>query len=1089
MGTRAHPASVGRNQASRLLVIACGVLLATTARLPAQTATGVIRGSVQDATGAVVADVHLVLTDEDSNRTWACTTNEQGLFEFPAVPFGHYRIDVEHPGFRKAVVEHVGLEVAQTIDVTLTLEVGSLTDSVAVHADEALLDVSDAGLSQVIDDARVVGLPLNGRNVMQLVSLSAGVIAGGRASATQRQANYGPSFSVGGQRDNTSVVLVDGLEISGQELNNYPLAIPPLDSVAEFRVQTANYSAEFGGNSGAVVNVASKRGSNRFHSTLFEFLRDDALDARNPFSASVDPLHRNQFGFVASGPVVVPGLFNGADRLFWMFSYEGTRRHQAVTTTTLVPTLKERAGDFSDASAVIVDPITKVPFPGNVIPASRINPVGAALARLYPVPNSADLSRNYVGHPDGESDNDVLAARMDYQAGRRDTIWGRFTRTAPFDRGVGQALSPAFPGFDQQQNENNLQLAVGHAHIFSDTMFNQFNIGYTRFERQRGSVDAFTRNWVSELGIKGISPDPLTWAAPSMTPTGYPEVGYSSNNAVFDWTTSAAQIVDNFTVVRGAHTIKAGGTIQLKQMTSVQWGQPDGAYTFSGQFSAPVPFSSSSRFNALADLLLGYPSSYTVQTTPFSPHLSYTQMGYYVQDDWRITNSLTANVGLRWEYFGRPVERDNRIASFDLTTGQQVFPEQDGYPRSLIDPYYKDLSPRIGLVWHSGDRTSLRGGYGIFYTPDVINTYRQLAFQEPFGNISSVTVRPADPSNPLPAFTVDDPLREATRVVTNNRTGIQRDLRDGQVQQWNLSVQYLLANNTLVEAAYHGSKSVHLMSGLNYNETNPYPAQPPDFALVYPYPDLGSVVMYESRARADYHALQATIDRRFANGFTGSASYTYQQTLTDLDSSSVGVAVGAGAGLQTIKDIRANYGPSPFDRPHRLVVNALYELPFVKGRNDLLATIAGDWQIGAIGTFQDGPSLTPSSYGVPFVGSHANLLGDPNLPSDERTIDRWFDVSQLANPAPGQLGNAGKGVIRGSGNNRWDVVISKFFRVAAGHRLECRAELFNALNHPQYDDPVVTPGNNPLAGKITSASDFGYTQTERVIQLGLKYSF
>jgi hypothetical protein len=293
----------------------------------------------------------------------------------------------------------------------------------------------------------------------------------------------------------------------------------------------------------------------------------------------------------------------------------------------------------------------------------------------------------------------------------------------------------------------------------------------------------------------------------------------------------------------------------------------------------------------------------------------------------------------------------------------------------------------------------------------------------------------------------------------------------------------------VLEAAYHGSRSTHLMSPLNYNEPNPFPAQPPNFAPIFPYPQLGSVTIYESRATANYHALQARLERRFVNGLTFLVSYTFQKTLTDLDSSSVGVAVGAGAGLQTMKNIRANYGPAPFDRPQRLISSWLYELPFFRNRKDLVGLVAGGWQIGAIATFQDGPSLTPTSFGVPFVGSHANLLGNPNLPSGERTIDRWFDVSKLANPAPGQLGNAGKGVIRGSGNNRWDVIISKFLRVTDRQRVELRAELFNAFNHPQFDDPVVTPGNNPLAGKITSASDFGFTQTERVIQLGLKYSF
>src|SRR4029453_7063562 len=258
---------------------------------------------------------------------------------------------------------------------------------------------------------------------------------------------------------------------------------------------------------------------------------------------------------------------------------------------------------------------------------------------------------------------------------------------------------------------------------------------------------------------------------------------------------------------------------------------------------------------------------------------------------------------------------------------------------------------------------------------------------------------------------------------------------------------------------------------------------------IFPYPQLGNVVIFESRAVANYHALQARLERRFVNRLTFLVSYTFQKTLTDLDSSSVGVAFGAGAGLQTIKNIRGNYGPAVFDRPHRLIGSSLYELPFFRNRKDLLGTVAGGWQIGAIATFQDGPSLTPSSFGVPFVGSHANLLGNPNLPRGGGTIDGWFDGSKLANPAPGQLGNAGKGVIRGSGNNKWDVVISKFLNVAAGHRLEFRAELFNALNNPQFDDPVVAPANNPVAGKILSASDFGFTQTERVVQRGLKYSF
>jgi len=1070
-------------------ILGAVLYLATSSFLLAQTSTGVIRGVVQDVTGAILVDVHVTLVDTARNLSWKQITNNEGLFEFRALSFGNYRIEVEHPRFKKEVIEDLTLQVAETQILRLTLQVGAVKESLVVQADAGLLEASDASLSQVIEDKRMLGLPINGRNLMQLVSLSDGVIQGGRASATQRQAGYGPAFSVGGQRDNTSVVLIDGMEISGQELNNYPLAIPPLDSIAEFRVQTSNYSAEFGGNSGAVINVASKRGSNKFRGTLFEFLRNDALDARNYFSPTVDPLKRNQFGFIASGPVVLPNIYDGRGKLFWMFGYEGIRRRQAVTSTTLVPTMKERAGDFSNDTVTIVDPFTKVPFPENKIPPEMINSVGAALANLYPVPNNSDPARNYIGHPKGVSDNDTAVVRIDYQLAARDSIWGRFTKNAPYDRGVGQALSPAFPGFDQQQSDNNLQFALGNVHSFTPTILNEATIGFVRFRRERRSPDAFKRNWIQELGIEGLSPIPFTWAAPSMTPSGYSEIGYSSNNAVFRWVTSAGQITDNFSLVKGRHTLKAGLTIQLKRMTTTQWGQPDGTYTFTGNFSTPVPVTTTTRFNALADLLLGYPWSYNVQTAPFSPHFSYEDMGYYVQDDWKLTQRLTANLGLRWEYFGRPVERHNQMANFDLATGQQVFAGENGHSRSLIDSYYKNFAPRIGLAWQATSRLTVRSGYGIFYTPDVINSYRQLAFQNPFGTVYNLTVRPPDPQYPIPVFTVQDPLAQASRVSTSSRNGMQSNLREGQVQQWNLSLQYLLTKNTLLETAYHGSKSTHLMSALDYNETNPFPPQPPNFERIFPYPDLGSVFIYESRAAANYHALQGRLEHRFVNGFTCLISYTFQKTLTDLDSSSVGVAFGAGARLQTIKDIRANYGPAPFDRPHRLIASSLYELPFFKRRDDFLGKVAGGWQIGAIASFQNGPSLTPSSYGVEFVGSHANLLGDPNLPHGERTINRWFDVSKLANPAPGQLGNAGKGVLRGSGNNKWDLILSKVTTIAERQRLEFRAEMFNAFNHPQFDDPVVTPGDNPQAGMITSASDFGFTQTERVIQLGLKYSF
>jgi hypothetical protein len=1061
----------------------------------AQTATGAIQGSVLDPSGAVVAGPKLTLTETSTNLVREQVANQDGNFEFRALPRGTYTLEAEHPGFKKETITAIELHVAQTQRIDIRLQVGALTETVEVQGAAGLLQVSEPTLSQVIDQKRVLDLPLNGRNFMQLVGLSNGVISAGRASATQRQANYGPGFSVGGQRDNTSVVLLDGMEISGQEINNYPLAVPSLESVAEFRVQTSNYTAEFGGNSGAVINVASRRGSNEFHGSLFEFLRNDTLDARNPFASQAVPLKRNQFGFNLSGPVVLPGIYNGRDKTFWLYSHEWLRQRNAISSTALVPSDAEKAGNFSfvqQTGFAIVDPFSKQPFPNNVIPRDRISSVGQSLVNLYPASNNADPARNYVGSPRRVLNNAIPTVRIDHQLNTLTSIFGRFTINSPFDQGPQQALSAVFPGFDAIQDDANLQSSIGVTRTFSPTIVNEVLIGFVRFHRDRISEDSGERDWITELGIRGIPTQPLTWAAPSVTPSGYPEVGYSSNNAVFTWITQSAQVVDNLSIIRGKHTFKTGFTLQSKRMSVTQWGTPNGAYAFSGIFSTPPPVTVTTRYNAIADLLLGYPNGYNVQTQPYLQRFLYKHFGAYFQDDWRVTSNFTLNLGLRWEYFGRPVDRYDRIASFDLATSRQLFPGQDGVPRSLADQDYNNWGPRIGFAWRIGgqERLSLRGGYGIYYTPEIVVSYRSQGFQDPYGQFFNRTVRPPDPTRPLPVFTVDNPLADLSQQVFNTRAGIERNFREGYIGQWNLTAQYLITADMVGEVAYHGSKSTRLASRLNYNETDPFPAQPPDFRQNFRYPTLGGVNMLESRGAANYHALQARLERRLSRGFTVLASYTWSKTLTDLDASGVGIAIGAGpSGPQTIKNLRANKGPAVFDRPHRFVASTLYELPLFQNTRGFLRTAFGGWQVGAIALFSSGAYLTPMQFGAQFTGSRANLLGDPNLPRSERNINRWFDVSKLANPAPGQLGNSGKGTIQGSGNNKWDLVVQKRFPIVEGHTIEFRMEFFNAFNHPQFDDPVLAPATHPQAGKITSASDFGFNQTERVIQFGLKYQF
>ncbi len=1085
-----------RKLAALLFVFLCNVI-----PLGAQTASGVITGSVTDTSGAVVAGARVMLTHEETNQTRDQLANSEGIYEFRALPRGTYRLAVEMAGFRREEIRDVQLTVAQTLQLNVKLQVGQVSEAITVEASAAQVQASEASLAQVIDEKRVRELPLNGRNFMQLAFLASGIVTAGRASATQRQANYGPAFSAGGQRDNTSTVIVDGIEISGMELNNYPYAIPSLESVAEFRVLTSGASAEFGGNSGAFVNVVTRRGTNEFHGAAFEFLRNDRLDSRNFFDVTgrSAPNKRNQFGFVGNGPVLIPKLYNGKDRTFFLFSWEWQRQRNGTTSTTVVPTAEERAGDFSGTVTPVVDPFTKTPFPGNRIPESRINPVGRGLLALYPLSNNADPARNYVNAPLRKWDFTVPSFRIDHKLSNANNLFWRTTVNQPDDIGPGQALTQTFK-YDAVQSERNVQHTLGDTHIFNSRIVNEANIGFVRMNRIRNSDDSFKRDWVKELGIKGIDTQPLTYGAPAVTVSGFPQAGFSTNNAFFQWITQSAQVVDNLSLMLGKHTVKVGGTYQRKQLNSTQWGAPNGNYTFTGVYTSPVPVGTPTRQSALADILLGYPAAYSVQTTPYEQRMRYSNTALYVQDDWRVSQNLTLNIGLRWEYFGKPYDKFDRIATFDLAAGRQLLPGQEGTPRSLINPDRNNFGPRFGFAWRALGTDSLvvRGSYGLFYSPPIGNDFRSRGFQDPFAFLVTRTYRPESTISPLPVFTAEAPLVGADRQTNLTRAGVDRNLRDAYVQQWTFSVQKLVTKNTLWEAAYRGSKSTRLQTQLNYNEIFPNPPQPPDFRQIFPWPNLAAVNILESRGAANYHALTTRLERRYSNGLTFLTNYTFSKTLTDVDSSTVGVVVGGGSfGPNTIRNLRDNKGPAVFDRPHQLNFSAVYEPPFFKKSAAPVRLLLAGWQVAPIWTAYVGAYLTPGNFNVQNTGARPDVLRNPNLSRGDRTIDRWFDTEAIRNATPGRFGNAGKGIIQGSGVNNWDVNLSKNFYITERQHVQFRAELFNFFNHAQFDDPVLQPAVrdaagrllNPNAGKITSASDFGFRQTERVVQFGLKYIF
>ena len=1074
----------GGNMKLRALAVA---LLLSALSLSAQTATGTIQGAVTDSSQAHVPGARVTVTDAGTNQSRVQVSDSTGSFEFRALPVGTYSIQVEDAGFAKSVVTGVVLNVAQIKSLDVTMKPASASETVEVGSAASLLQITDSSLSSVINQDRVENLPLNGRNVLQLTQFAAGITTSAKGSATQRQANYGPAFVVGGQRDNMNEVLIDGVEVSGMELNNYPLAIPSLDDVQEFNVQTSNYPAEFGGNSGAFINIVTKRGANNFHGSLFEFVRNTDLDARNYFATAPSILHRNQFGGTVGGPVILPIIYNGRNKTFWFFSYEGIRQRTDIVSTAIVPTDLERIGDFSQTGVTIVDPITKVPYLNDKI--TNINPVGQALLNLYPRANLTTGASNYAGSPSQLFNNDLKTGRIDQRITGRDDAYARFTINSPIT--VAPSVA-AFTGYNGLTQDWNLQVAAGNTFIVTPHIVNETVFGYVKFERSKGSQAANTQDFVAQLGIQGVTPPAYAWAAPSVAPAGFSTVGYTAGSAVYNWNSSSRQFVDNLSIQHGAHTLKAGATVNIKTLQSTQYTSPNGAYSFNGQFTAVNALTTTSA-NAIADLLTGYPSAYSLNAQPYHEDFTYAFLGTYFQDDWKATPNLSLNIGLRWEYFGKPADKNNQIATFDLTSGKQVVASTTSLPLSLVYRDNTDFSPRVGFGWRlpGKGQTSLRGAYGLFYSPEVINTFRNLGFQNPFGTTYTLSVRPANPTQPQPAFTVQNPLAGATPAVnTATVLGINPHFKDSYSSEWNLTLQHMFGTNTLLEIAYRGSSSQHLTSELNYNLTVPYPAQPPTFTQTFPYPAFSTVNYFDSNGSGNYNGVQVRVQKQVSHGLEVLANYTFDKALTDIDQSSVGASASNGnAYAAQTTNLHNNYGWAVQGRPQEFVLSAIYAIPFPSSSSLALREIAAGWSLGIDSIFAGGSRLTPSSFGVSYVGTRANITGDPNLPRGQRTINHWYNAAAVTNPTPGSLGNASKGSIKGSGTNLSNLVVIKNFKLRETHLLEFRAEFFNVFNHTQFDDPYTYANSYSLAGKVTSANDYGYAQTERVAQLALKYKF
>ena len=1086
-----------------LPLLVCALACALPSPVSAQQETASITGTVRDESGAIVQKAVVTLTNVHTNTIATTQTDESGRYRFASLRPGEYSVGVEHAGFSRAVLDALTLQVADVKAIDVILKTGPITESVQVDAPASLLDTQTSSRGQVIDQHKISQLPLNGRDYNQLAQLSPGVLPG---TPRLNSVGFKAAFNVNGNRVFNNVFQLDGVDniwySNSFRGENVQVVQPSIEALQEFKIQTNAYSAEFGRGSGAVINATIKSGTNTVRGSVYEFLRNDALDANNFFSNALGTAkpkrERNQFGGAVGGPLL-------RNRTFWFADYEGLRDLEGVPRTRLVPTAAEKAGLFS---TIVADPFA----PGRpafsqdeqgqyVIPPDRWDSVGAAIVKLIPDANVAGSPTLYASTPVTDTRQDQFDVRIDHQFASGLTAFGRYSfvdtltfRPAPLPGLAEGSFNDAFGA-----NDNRSQgLALGLTWTISPRFVGDMRLGYTRGDYYTRPPN-FGVDGPAEIGLHNVPSDPqIVGGIPKIFILGFDAVGRHTSTPQFQtprtWNPRAT-----FSWTRGAHFVKFGGEFLHVDTRINDLNATIGRIEFENRFTN----------RAVGDLLLGLPSRFALTSLTVMDQGQDMQF-YFVQDDYRVTPTFTTNLGVRYEYATPPIEKDNRFANFDPVSGTMVF-ARDGsvYERSLIHPDRNNIAPRIGFAYTPWSRLVVRGGYGVFFT----HTVRQgreglLGFNPPFlvDNMQTTSVSGAAAVASAALFHLDDGyptnlLDPASLMPTVLRRAQDAHQRTPYVQQYNIGAQYELRPDILVDVAYVGNKGTKLPGFRNLNQRAVIVNDDGSHSAgARPYPAFGDIQWMENRVSSNYNSLQMRIEKRFTNGLTGTASYTWGKAITDAPDhiSTSGGGAGYDTGVfrepQDSYNLRAERGPSEFDVTHRFVASYVWELPFGHGRrfgdgwNRAADFALGGWQITGIHVLQSGLALTPTinASAVANLGGERrvrpNLVGTPELPESERTLARWFNTDAFVSPAPQAFGNAGVGIMRGPGLANFDFSIAKTFAIADRRDIQFRTEIFNAFNHPNFGPPNLARESSGFGQILTAAN-------ARIIQLGVKFLF
>jgi hypothetical protein len=1091
-----------------VVILAPLLVLAATGVAHAQTAR--IAGSVSDPTTAIVPGATLTIVNTDTNDTRVAVSNEDGQYNVPFLPSGRYTVTCELQGFQKVRREGIVLETDKEVRVDFDLRAGEITESVLVVATPVLAaDTSSVG--QVVTGQTISDLPLNGRNFLQLARLATGVLE----SATGDRAAEGGAFVANGARSVLNSFMLDGVDnnarIVDQQNSSNVVSQPSVDALSEFSIQTNNFSAEYGQAAGAVINATIRSGTNSLRGVGFEFLRNDAFDARNPFAPASEEkrLNRHQYGGTLGGPV-------RRDRMFFFASWETTDENRGTDYRQTVPTIAQRAGDFGGfvnnqgRPVIIYDPATtrpnpngagfiRDPFPNNQIPATRIHGLARRLLELLPDPNLADLTGNYVVTRDAVRMRHQFDTRVDHSVSTDSKLYVRYSLTNRDDGIPGPYEAPLIGTTQFQQaikDQVAHNLAIGQTQVLGRNRVNELRIGYNRIRD-----DLFP--WVTDttpagFGFTGIPEIAGVTGLPRIAIGGFSNIGEAAFLPNFK-ISEVTQAGDTFSFLQGRHAFKAGANYRFIRSLFDISGQARGFYNFTGGFSQN-PQARANSGSGLADFLLGIPSTTQLSRTLVGD-IRYHYFAGYLQDDWRASQRLTLNLGVRYELFTHPYERqgqqanllldqlklmyvDNNVpssipAAFTTTTPEGVS------KTTLMRNDTNNVAPRVGFAYKLGDRTVVRGGAGIFYGDHpTIGASGRLPANPPYQvNVTYAT----DSITPIVTLDSGFPANALDPVFSPFLTLNAWDPNAPQAQayHWNANVQHELPW-LVVEIGYTGSHGTNL--SVNWDPNAPLPG-PGTVASRRPYPQFGSIGGVKYDGNSDYHAGHLRIERRLRDGLSIIGHYTFAKSI-DLGGANF---ISGDLVYRDPRNIELDRGLSSFDVRHNMVLSYIWDIPIGSGRrldvqNPWLDAIAGGWQFNGITTARSGTAFTPVLSFNPSQSGHArpDRIGDGNLPRGERSPDRWFDPSAFAAAVPFNIGNAGRNILIGPGVFNTDFGLFKRFRFDRAPRareVQIRIEAFNVFNEAHYAQPNATVDLLD-AGRITAI-----VGTMRELQLGLKFLF